>query len=586
MTLLLQATIPRAVDTLVQRFAGPGAVVPGLALEAWVFEDAATRTATEARLAELGVPARLRSAYKPLLHAVLEEVELSGLTGIAIRLPAHPLAPASRFRLEAYPLAGLLRGVPVRFEEGMPARDGAPEHAVTLSHGERRSELRVLAPNRERRTPHGAAVLAPCGWLRLWRDGRLLEDGPLATEFEQAYDAVMATVVGHGWGEAMPAFEVLHLVVRTGGIEHRLAHGHETISTREALHEDLYFSVLEAFQHRAGHPPGYRLLQPGQIVPEITGTPGATEVRVSLQSSDPAAGHAEGWQVLAQATRPLDAAQLHAELAALGGEAFAARSRQGRAVPGALFAGTGPGLVVSAGQHANEASGPVGALRAAAALRAQGTGFALIPLENPDGYALHGRLRRENPRHMHHAARYTALGDDLEYRTTGPLLEKAARLEAFRRTGVRLHVNLHGYPAHEWTRPNTGYLPRGFELWTIPKGFFLILRHHPGLAAPAERFLDELARRLAAVPGLRAHNEAQLATWAAHAGALPFPARHAIPCRLDEAAEQVPPYTLVTEYPDETIGGDAFRLAHEVQMHAVLAAAALLGEGALGADPA
>jgi len=34
------------------------------------------------------------------------------------------------------------------------------------------------------------------------------------------------------------------------------------------------------------------------------------------------------------------------------------------------------------------------------------------------------------------------------------------------------------------------------------------------------------------------------------------------------------PLTLITEFPDETIEGDAFRFAHTVQMAAVLAAEA------------
>ena len=56
---------------------------------------------------------------------------------------------------------------------------------------------------------------------------------------------------------------------------------------------------------------------------------------------------------------------------------------------------------------------------------------------------------------------------------TQPPYEIGARNQALELSGAQLHLNLHGYPAHEWTRPFTGYLPRGFELWTIPKGFFL-----------------------------------------------------------------------------------------------------------------
>src|SRR5688572_17382301 len=70
--------------------------------------------------------------------------------------------------------------------------------------------------------------------------------------------------------------------------------------------------------------------------------------------------------------------------------------------------------------------------------------LALIPVETPDGYALHGRLCEANPRHMHHAARYTALGNDLEYCSDDPQTEKGARLRALSLSGARLHVNLHG----------------------------------------------------------------------------------------------------------------------------------------------
>ena len=70
--------------------------------------------------------------------------------------------------------------------------------------------------------------------------------------------------------------------------------------------------------------------------------------------------------------------------------------------------------------------------------------FALIPLENPDGYALHRELCAHAPRHMHHAARYTALGDDLEYRDAPPWYEREARHQALALSGADLHINLHG----------------------------------------------------------------------------------------------------------------------------------------------
>ena len=87
-------------------------------------------------------------------------------------------------------------------------------------------------------------------------------------------------------------------------------------------------------------------------------------------------------------------------------------------------------------------------------------------------------------------------------------------------------------------------------------------------------------------PDLRAFNEIQLAVWKTHVGALSFPVFSSIPCLITEHATQLVDYTLITEYPDETIYGDAFRLAHRTQMRTVLAAVTLyragIGENGLG----
>ncbi|NMM88803.1 peptidase M14, partial [Rhodococcus sp. SRB_17] len=262
-----------------------------------------------------------------------------------------------------------------------------------------------------------------------------------------------------------------------------------------------------------------------------------------------------------------------AEMARLPGQRFAATSRQGRAVLGLYHRGPGAAVFISGGQHANETSGVVGALRAAQQLQAAGSAhFALIALENPDGYALHRELCVQHPRHMQHAARYSALGDDIEYREQAPLYERAAREQALALSGAQLHVNLHGYPAHEWTRPLTGYVPRGFGLWTIPKGFFLILRHRPGWQAEGRALLEQVCAALARVPGLSAYNARQMALYAQHAGELPFEQIQGFACTQSENPLPGPPVTLITEFPDETVADGDFRFAHTVQCAAVLAA--------------
>ena len=573
-TTLLDVTLPRTLDTLVERFSLP--THRGDRVEAWLFEDTQARRAAEARLAAAGVRARLRSAYKPLVCFFREEAPAEP-RAVTVRLPAHAAAPAQRFLLEAYPLAALLGDANLRFEPG----DEPLDHVVRIETEAGASEHRVFAPNRVRPDHVGTLTLTPCGWLRHWRaDGSLAGDGALETEYEQVFARVMSAVAAQAWPATTPNFDVLGIDATLPGIEQTLPYGEEVMSTGEALHEDFYFSILELMKQRAGLPAADRTLQPGQIVPDIRTADGPARVRVALRAGDTEANFAgapevQGLAGLDRADRPLSPAQIAEALEALGGAAHSFISYRSRPIHARVFPGDGAAVVITSGQHANETSGVIGALRAAAELRAQGVRFAVAPCDNPDGYALHHRLRAANPRHMHHAARYTALGDDLESREHPPFYEKEARLTLVRMLGAGLHINLHGYPAHEWTRPLTGYLPRGFELWTIPKGFFLILRHHPGLADRARTFLDALSARLAEDASLRTFNARQLAVWQAHAGAVPFPMLNGIPCMITEHARQPTTFQLITEFPDETIYGDAFRLAHTTQMRATLAAVAL-----------
>jgi hypothetical protein len=62
---------------------------------------------------------------------------------------------------------------------------------------------------------------------------------------------------------------------------------------------------------------------------------------------------------------------------------------------------------------------------------------------------------------------------------------------------------------------------------------------------------------------------------------LPFAVLNGIPCMVTEDHRSNVPFTLVTEYPDQTLYDDAFRLAHTTQMRAVLIAANLYWSGAL-----
>ncbi|PWK68998.1 M14 family metallopeptidase [Aminobacter sp. AP02] len=564
MTSIFNKTYGRTLDELVETAAGEDQT-----LQVWTFDDRASRVAAEKKLAQSGVNARIRSAYKPLLHYFLEEVDLSDVIEIAVSYPVHERAPKNRFILETYPLAALAGDIRI----SLAARSDDDFHygvTLTLADGSTASHS-VFAPNRVHVDFVGETIVSPTGWV-------IIGAGPgerLETDYERLFAETVSAIQSHDWGTVEPYFEELNIRATLPSTDEPLAHGDEVLSLREALHEDFYFSLLEVFQQKSGRPIGDRGLRPGQIVPEIVqGEATAVAVSVRPLSSEIADGPVVALDTMA---KPPFFAQVVTELDAIGGQPFEAASRSGRPVLGRYVKGNDAPVIISGGQHANENTGIVGAMRAAKVLaRRQNAHFTVCPMENPDGYALHQRLRADNPRHMHHAARYTAMGDDLEYRTLentgGVLHEKAIRIEAQRLTDAQLHVNLHGYPSHEWTRPLSGYVPRNFAMWTLPKGFFLVMRYHAGWEARAERMLDHVTAHLGKISGLLAYNDAQIALYEVHAGETGFRIINGFPCLCSVDDRHTTPLTLVTEYPDETIYGDDFIAGHTAQMETVLSA--------------
>lgn len=565
MTLIFERDFERTLSQLVAEAKAGGNI------EAWTFDDRQSRREAELKLAGKGIGARIRSAYKPLVNAFIEEIDLEGVEAIEIRYPVHPNAPDNRFRLEAYPLAAMVGERKIDF---IARSDSEFHYDVVLKSAAAGERLvKVLAPNRVHIDAAGETSVSPTGWL-------VTESGTVGTrlpsDYETLFEDAIAAVAGHDWGTAEPYFDELNIRVTLPAIDEALHVGDEVMSLREALHEDFYFSLLEFFQKKSCRPLGDRGLKPGQIVPEIVQSSGDISVRIETRPLS--TGFSDGsQQQIDTAQEPLAAEQIEAELYAIGGEPFEAATRSGRVVRARYIKGSDAAVMISGGQHANETTGGLGGLRAARQLTSlSGAHFTISPLENPDGYALHQRLRKDSPRHMYHAARYTALGDDLEYRTeenSGPYLcEKKIRIQAETLSGAQLHVNLHGYPAHEWTRPLSGYVPRNFAMWTLPKGFFLIARYHSGWAVQAEQLLDKVTRHLGAIPGLLDYNNRQIALYETHAGETGFRIINGFPCLSDIDDRHSVPMTLITEYPDETIYGAEFVAGHTAQMETVLSA--------------
>ncbi|TAM04756.1 MAG: peptidase M14 [Pusillimonas sp.] len=486
-------------------------------------------------------------------------------------------------------MTGLFPGIDIQFTEG-PDATGQSYYQVALSYADRTEDRRIFAPNVFSKDFLNLDVYAPSAWLKVTGGGHE-HDAHMLSEYQLAFHAVMTAVVQHGWGHREPYFSQLHITMSLPGIERALLYGHERLSTTEAMHEDIYFSLLEFFQQHSGRAPGNRGLQPGQIVPGIhlDNQQGTARVRVMVdaesaihsrsamadsvppdQDQNPLCGDASD---LALVDGPFAPALVGQSLQSFAGMHFAFASKQGRFVNGVHRQGVLPAVLISGAQHANETSGVVGAIRAATHLQDNPDAhFVLVPIENPDGYAMHQSLCALYPTHMHHAARYTALGDDLEYREHAPWFERDARNHAFEASHAQLHLNLHGYPSHEWTRPCTGYVPRGFELWSLPKGFFLILRYRPDYKEIADRLLEHVMQQLSSNADLIAYNAKQLQCYQRYATSAPFDVRHGIPYTTAEASNQTPGVTLITEFPDETIYGDDFIFAHTVQMQTVLLA--------------
>lgn len=571
---LFDRTFARSLDTIVHEYGD--LLNKGDEIEAWVFDDFPARELAEKSLADQGIKARIYSAYKPLVHFFMEELQDWDLHSVRIVYPAPCEAPR-RFLLEAYPLAGLLgRDVDLNWEPiEVASATTCFRYDVWLKYRDGKERLHVVkAPNRRHQDHINSWQLSPCGWVTWRSETKKGHDGPLHTDYERVFEAVLDTVRETEWPNSEPLFEELNVYVKWPSEDLTLPYGEEHVSLVEGLHEDIYFSLLEYFQYRANLPLGDRSIQPGQIVPEILAECGCQpQVTVCLKPLSREAFEEDGETELDSADRPLSEEQVHAVLETLGETSLHAHARSGRRIKARYRSGCQRGVLISAAQHANETSGIVGALRAAVELeRKPGAHFVISPLENPDGYHLRQRLANQQPRHMHHAARYTAFGNDLQAQPLGGKFEHAIRERSLERSRAFLHINLHGYPSHEWTRPLTGYVPRAFEMWTIPKGFFLIMRCHPGWESAGQALLERVTCDLSRVPGLSEFNRRQVGIFQCHAGDIGFDIMHDIPYLITSDPHQLTPLMLITEYPDETVHGDAFLRAHEAQKATVLSA--------------
>ncbi|MGI8747770.1 MAG: M14 family zinc carboxypeptidase, partial [Deinococcus sp.] len=533
-----------------------------------------------------------------------------------------------RFLQELYPLAALLEREGVRGEflpgpQDRAAQDQAVQHrgaqyGAALWRGEQEVwRGRCLIPLHPRTSPDGREVRGPTGWLRVRANGALLHDARIPTDGELFWDWYQAEVLPEVLDLAdsrpgLPVFRNLSVSVHVSEPDLGLDVLDERISMTEALTEEVYFGTLDALKRHTGTPSGNRSLMPGRIAPVAVSTAGQggwarvvltpwDGVRFPPEFTADDAPHAPVVSEMAPRPLPVDRPWKPAHLWAYAREQAGrygldwevpAFSVEGRPVPAVLRTGPSPvgGVIVTGGQHANETTGPVAAVHLIETLAASPLPFAVLPLENPDGAHLHRALIQLNPEHMHHAARYTALGDDLESRLREgePRWESRARTWAAQEVGATLHLNLHGYPAHEWVRPYSGYAPFGFESWALPAGFMTIVWYHPDRAQDARALAEAIALRLLRERDVAEHAARACRASAAHVHQPHFQLIHGLPFLLAEHPNALCPLTVITEAPDETIYGEHFSMF--VRAHLAVCEAAvqhhLQGGGTRPSPPA
>ena len=98
--------------------------------------------------------------------------------------------------------------------------------------------------------------------------------------------------------------------------------------------------------------------------------------------------------------------------------------------------------------------------------------LVIIPMENPDGSAIHERLSKINPCNKLHVARYNALGREFAHdsmKSDSIHTEAHAMYRLYRETLPDVFIDDHGVPTHEWEQPYSGYTSPSFKGFWLPR---------------------------------------------------------------------------------------------------------------------
>lgn len=139
-----------------------------------------------------------------------------------------------------------------------------------------------------------------------------------------------------------------------------------------------------------------------------------------------------------------------------------------------------PTIYINARHHANEVSSTNSTFDLAKKVvcdpawqkRLQAVNLVLLPMENPDGSAIHDLLREEHPEWIFHISRFNALGKEFAQEYFNPETihtEAGAMQQVYERWLPDLYIDDHGVPHHEWCQQFSGYTAPAYKGFWLPR---------------------------------------------------------------------------------------------------------------------
>lgn len=117
--------------------------------------------------------------------------------------------------------------------------------------------------------------------------------------------------------------------------------------------------------------------------------------------------------------------------------------------------------------------------------------LVFLPMENPDGAAVHYELQKDNPHWKLHIARFNSLGKEMagEYFNDDTIhTECMAFTKLWRKWLPDVVTDNHGVPSHEWDQQFSGYTSPWFKGFWMPRALLYSYFFH----IQDERYLDNL----------------------------------------------------------------------------------------------